>query len=118
MQSSRDIPLIITSIASSSERRITPSWTIAQLKAKLEPVTGIPPTSQRLVLRTSDQTEQIIEATNEDEVQIWRWPLTEYAEIHVCQSSHLSCSEAWHEPQENEMYVLICTKNCVWFANR
>ncbi|KAL8825121.1 MAG: hypothetical protein Q9191_004600 [Dirinaria sp. TL-2023a] len=83
MKSARDIPLIITSAASSSERRITPSWTVAQLKSKLEPLTGIPPASQRLVLRTSDQAEQVIEAGNEDEVQIWRWPLTGYAEIHV-----------------------------------
>lgn len=84
MQSPRDIPLIITSVASSSERRITPSWTVAQLKSKLEPVTGIPPTSQRLLLRTSNQAEQIIEAGNEEDVQLWRWPLTDYAEIHVC----------------------------------
>ncbi|KAK5045012.1 hypothetical protein LTR84_010160 [Exophiala bonariae] len=35
----------------SAERRITPSWTISQLKDKLVPVTGIPSTSQSL--RTS-----------------------------------------------------------------
>lgn len=32
----------------SAERRITPSWTITQLKDKLVPVTGIPSTSQSL----------------------------------------------------------------------
>jgi len=31
-----------------AERRITPSWTISQLKSKLEPVTGIPTGSQSL----------------------------------------------------------------------
>lgn len=31
-----------------AERRITPSWTISQLKSKLEPVTGIPSVSQSL----------------------------------------------------------------------
>jgi tubulin-specific chaperone B len=32
----------------SSERRITPSWTISHLKTKLEPITGIPAQSQSL----------------------------------------------------------------------
>ena len=83
MQASRDIPLVITSAASSSERRITPSWSVAQLKAKLEPVTGIPPWSQKLLLRTVDQQEIGIEAEDESSVQIGQWPLVDYAEIHV-----------------------------------
>ncbi|EXJ61092.1 hypothetical protein A1O7_05245 [Cladophialophora yegresii CBS 114405] len=36
----------------SAERRITPSWTVAQLKAKLEPITGIPASSQSLRTRS------------------------------------------------------------------
>jgi len=32
----------------SAERRITPTWTISQLKSRLEPITGIPPSSQSL----------------------------------------------------------------------
>ena len=83
MQASRDIPLIITSAASSSERRVTPSWSVAQLKAKLEPVTGIPPSSQKLLLRTVDQQERVIEAEDESSVQIGQWSLVDYAEIHV-----------------------------------
>ena len=83
MQSARDIPLLITSAASSSERRITPSWSIAQLKAKLESVTGIPPSAQRLLLRTADQQERPIEADDEEHVQVGQWPLIDYAEIHV-----------------------------------
>ncbi|KIW13620.1 hypothetical protein PV08_08811 [Exophiala spinifera] len=35
----------------SAERRITPSWTVSQLKTKLEPVTGIPASSQTLRTR-------------------------------------------------------------------
>lgn len=84
MTTARDIPLLITSTASSSERRITPSWTIAHLKTKLEPVTGIPPSSQRLSLRLPDQTQETaIQADNEDGVEIGRWPLVAYAEIKV-----------------------------------
>ncbi|KAL2420118.1 hypothetical protein ABEF95_006819 [Exophiala dermatitidis] len=37
-----------------AERRITPSWTVEQLKAKLEPVTGIPTSSQTLRTRKAD----------------------------------------------------------------
>ena len=84
MQSARDIPMIIASAASSSERRITPSWTIAHLKTKLEPVTGIPPTSQKLLLRTPGRPEKVIEAANEESAQVGQWQLVDYAEIHVC----------------------------------
>ena len=56
LQTAPDIPLLITVPGASTtspqllsaERRISPSWTIGQLKAKLEPVTGIPPSAQRL----------------------------------------------------------------------
>ena len=84
MQTARDIPLIITSAASSSERRITPSWTIAHLKTKLESVTGIPPASQKLLLRTPHQPERVLEAADEETVQVGQWQLVDYAEIHVC----------------------------------
>lgn len=81
---SRDIPLLIKSASASSERRITPSWTIAQLKQKLEPVTGIPPSSQKLVLNLSGGQEIPIEADDEGNVQLARWDLIPYAEIEVC----------------------------------
>lgn len=84
MATTRDIPLLITSTASSSERRITLSWTIARLKTKLEPVTGIPPGSQRLSLRLPDQQQEtVIQAEDEESVEIGRWPLVAYAEIKV-----------------------------------
>jgi tubulin-folding cofactor B len=62
LQAAPDIPLIVTvpgpSATSppllSAERRISPSWTISQLKAKLESVTGIPPGAQRLRTRGFD----------------------------------------------------------------
>ena len=83
----RDIPILITSTASSSERRITPSWSIAQLKAKLEPVTGIAPSSQQLTLCLPDRGEGegriAIEAEDEETVEIGTWPLVAYAEIKV-----------------------------------
>lgn len=62
--SPQDLPLQITVPADSpsspplvsSERRITPTWTIAQLKTKLEPITGIPSTSQSLRTRSVQGT--------------------------------------------------------------
>lgn len=83
MRTTGDIPLIITSENSSSERRITPSWTIGQLKARLEPVTGIPPLSQRLTLKFGSNQSVPIEAVDEENTQVATFPLAPYAEIHV-----------------------------------
>lgn len=84
MTTARDVPLLITSTASSSERRITPSWSIAHLKKKLEPVTGISPSAQRLTLRLpGHQEETPIEAEDEETVEVGKWPLLPYAEIKV-----------------------------------
>jgi tubulin-specific chaperone B len=83
MQTAGDVPLQITSENSSSERRITPSWTIGQLKAKLEPVTGIPPRSQKLILKLGGQQSVPIEAIDEENTQLGNFPLAPYAEIHV-----------------------------------
>lgn len=88
MTTSRDIPLLIKSASASSERRITPSWTITQLKQKLEPITGIPPSSQKLLLHLPGGQKIPIEADGDDDdegnVQLARWDLIPYAEIEVC----------------------------------
>ena len=84
MQTAHDIPLQVTSENSGSERRITPSWSIAQLKTKLEPVTGVPPSAQKLSLRLPNQPEIALEAADEENMQLARFPLQAYAEIHVC----------------------------------
>lgn len=83
LQTAGDIPLQVTSENAASERRITPSWTIAQLKTKLEPVTGIPPSLQRLSLHISNQQGIPIEAADEESVQLARFPLQAYAVIRV-----------------------------------
>ena len=80
---SGDIPLLISSDNASSERRITPSWTISHLKERLEPITGVPASCQRLVLKVASQTPQSIEAADEDSTQLGRWSLQAYAEIQV-----------------------------------
>ncbi|TEA17809.1 Cell polarity protein alp11 [Colletotrichum sidae] len=77
-----DVPLQVVSENSSSERRITPSWTISQLRSKLEPITGIPPSSQVISLKTASSTVPI-EALDEDNTRLTAFPLTPYAELHV-----------------------------------
>lgn len=78
-----DVPLLVVSDNSSSERRITPSWSISTLKAKLEPVTGVPPSSQRIFLKTSAQESIPITANDEDSAYLASFPLAAYAELHV-----------------------------------
>lgn len=82
-----DIPLHVISENSSSERRITPSWTISQLRAKLEPITGVPPSSQRITLETSTGDQISIEAADEENTHLSRFPLVAYAELHVSKAA-------------------------------
>lgn len=86
MATAGDLPLLVRSENSSSERRVTPSWTIAQLKGRLEPVTGVPASCQRLTLNIASQPPQVIEAADEDSTQIAAWPLQAYAELQVGRS--------------------------------
>lgn len=78
-----DVPLIVVSDNSSSERRITPAWTIGQLKTKLEPVTGVPPSAQRIYLKTLANERIAIEAADEETTQLSSFPLAPYAELNV-----------------------------------
>jgi hypothetical protein len=83
MATAQDIPLLIVSENSASERRISPSWTIAQLKDRLEPVTGVPATCQKLSLKIGSQAAQPIEAADEESTILAAWPLQAYAELKV-----------------------------------
>ena len=88
-----DIPLTVLTPPSypnpvRAERRITPGWSLATLKRKLEPVVGIPPSAQRLLLRWPDGREskvEVNESGGEDEqsVSIGQWGLVRYAELEV-----------------------------------
>lgn len=86
-----DVPLLIFSEYAQSERRITPSWSISQLKAKLETVTGIPPSFQRLTLKRVASEAISIEAANEDDTHLSTFPLVPYAELHVSRRRFFIC---------------------------
>lgn len=83
-----DISVAITTpMASSSaeprlltERRITPTWSVSQLKGKLETMTGVPPGSQRLLLKSPGRPDQWVEG---DDSIIGDWGLMKGCEIEV-----------------------------------
>lgn len=83
-----DIALVVTVPSASkdgpprlsTERRISPSWTVARLKAKLEPITGIPPGSQDLRIREVDGSWTGI--TGEERC-VGEWSLRKGGEIEV-----------------------------------
>ncbi|KAF2180254.1 hypothetical protein K469DRAFT_673080 [Zopfia rhizophila CBS 207.26] len=83
LQAAADIPLLVKSPNSSSERRINPSWSIAHLKTRLEPITGIPAASQQLTLQVGSQDTIAIAAADEEQTQLAAFPLQPYAEITV-----------------------------------
>jgi hypothetical protein len=89
-----DVPMLVISDSTSSERRITPSWTITLLRGKLEHITGVPPSSQRLSIKTPAGTTPI-EAADEDATTLDGFPLAPYAELHVSLSP---CSFSLPEP--------------------
>lgn len=90
LQTAPDVPLLIIVPSSSkdaaappqlsAERRINPSWTVGQLKAKLEPITGIPPSWQDLRIRDVDGSWSPI--TGDDRC-IGEWSLRRGGEIEV-----------------------------------
>jgi hypothetical protein len=86
LQSVADVPLLVSSPNSSSERRISPSWTIAHLKSRLEPITGVPASSQQLSLRVASQDALPITAADEEQTRLTSFPLQPYAEIIVSAS--------------------------------
>ncbi|KAI9901798.1 hypothetical protein N3K66_003615 [Trichothecium roseum] len=78
-----DVPLQVISEQSASERRISPSWSIDQLRGRLEPITGIPPSSQKLSLKAAGGERIAIEAADEENTRLSSFPLAPYAELHV-----------------------------------
>lgn len=85
-----DVSVIITNAALGSagsgqpsfvtERRITPSWTVEQVKAKLETMTGIPPSCQRLRVKTPGRAD---EWADDNGRLIGDWGLVKGTEIEV-----------------------------------
>ncbi|OTA96721.1 hypothetical protein M434DRAFT_392661 [Hypoxylon sp. CO27-5] len=101
-----DIPLQVISENSVSERRITPSWSITQLKRKLEPVTGIPPSSQRISLKTASKETVPVEAADEDTTLLSSFPLSAYAELHIIDTRPAGAKLNFNDTSGVEKYVM------------
>ncbi|KAI0181368.1 CAP Gly-rich domain-containing protein [Hypoxylon sp. FL1284] len=101
-----DIPLQVISENSASERRITPSWSITQLKRKLEPVTGIPPSSQRISLKTASKETVPIEAADEDTTPLSSFPLSAYVELHIIDTRPASARVDFNDTSGVDKYVM------------
>jgi len=80
MQSAPDVSLLVVSANSRSERRISPSWTVDQLRARLEPITGVPASAQKLSVKAGESSHPLDSAglTRLDAYKIW-----DYTELHV-----------------------------------
>ncbi|OHF00407.1 CAP-Gly domain-containing protein [Colletotrichum orchidophilum] len=100
-----DVPLHVISENSSSERRITPSWTISQLRSKLEPITGIPPSSQRISLKTASASAPI-EASDEENTYLTAFPLAPYAELYVVDTRPAGARPNFTDTSGVEKYVM------------
>jgi tubulin-folding cofactor B len=72
------VPLRVVSAHTTSERRVSPAWSVAQLKARLEPITGVPIEFQRLVLRGED-----VRVADEDGTLLGSLGLVAQAELQV-----------------------------------
>ncbi|KAJ5216461.1 uncharacterized protein N7498_002868 [Penicillium cinerascens] len=87
---SADISVLITSPAAVksangepgfvTERRVTPTWTVMQLKGKLETMTGVPPGSQRLRVKVPGRPDQWADS---DDQLIGDYGLAKGSEIEV-----------------------------------
>ncbi|KAI6354468.1 hypothetical protein MCOR25_008583 [Pyricularia grisea] len=101
-----DVSLHIVSENSASERRITPSWTIATLKTKLEPITGIPPSCQRLSLKTATGDAIAIEAADEEATTLAGFPLTPYSELNVIDTRPPNARPNFTDTSNVDKYVM------------
>lgn len=66
--------------AFATERRVTPTWSISQLKGKLETMCGIPPGFQRLRLKSPGREDQWLDG---DDQIVGDWGLGKGCEFEV-----------------------------------
>ncbi|KAJ5603574.1 hypothetical protein N7537_006530 [Penicillium hordei] len=108
-----DISVIITNAALAkpgnseprflTERRITPTWTVMQVKAKLETMTGIPPACQRLRVKVPGRPDQWADG---DDRLIGDWGLVKGSEIEVNDSRPQTMRANFTDLSSVEKYVL------------
>ncbi|CAI4217262.1 unnamed protein product [Parascedosporium putredinis] len=101
-----DIPLFVVSEYSASERRVTPSWSISEFKAKMESVTGIPPGSQKLTYKTATSEKMSMDVADEDATLLSAFPLAKNGEIHITDLRPPSARPNLNDTSGVEKYVM------------
>ncbi|CAL5872292.1 uncharacterized protein PFLUO_LOCUS6553 [Penicillium psychrofluorescens] len=86
-----------------NERRITPTWTLFQLKGKLETMTGVPPGTQRLRIKVPGRSDQWAEG---DDRIISEWGLVKGSEIEVHDTRPQAMRPNFSDLSSVDKYVL------------
>ncbi|KAK5070819.1 hypothetical protein LTR64_003793 [Lithohypha guttulata] len=89
-----------------SERRITPSWTLSELKTRLEPITGIPASSQFLRTLSIDGQTWITLSPDSALAGDARWGLTRNSELQVIDLRPPGTRENFSDVSNVEKYVM------------
>ncbi|TKX19493.1 cell polarity protein alp11 [Elsinoe australis] len=79
---SSDVTLLVVSDNARSERRVSPAWTIEELKTRLVAITGIPASSQKLTISISSSQSQSLGHLPETAL-LNQVALRDYAELRV-----------------------------------
>ncbi|KAK9448561.1 CAP Gly-rich domain-containing protein [Limtongia smithiae] len=106
-----DVPLVVTTTQITAERRISPSWTITELKIRLEPVTGVPASAQSLeVFVAHSQIPIRITAADEDTTTLAQVPGAPldvpYARLHVSDTRPPGARENYTDVSAVEKFEL------------
>ncbi|KAK9240342.1 CAP Gly-rich domain-containing protein [Lipomyces kononenkoae] len=106
-----DIPLLVTSQNTSSERRVSPLWTLAHLKSRLEPITGIPANAQRLSLFISHSETPILltppDGRADHDYTVGEFSaLVPFARVHVDDTRPFSSQENYTDVTRVEKFEL------------
>lgn len=103
-----DISVFFTSDLTSSERRISPQWTLAYLKTRLEQTTGVQPEFQVLQYhpQSSSNDYVILEANDEEKVTIAQLGIAPYSRIHVQDKNPNSILSEFTEEKADDGFKL------------
>ncbi|KAI8049507.1 CAP Gly-rich domain-containing protein [Syncephalis plumigaleata] len=99
----RKLTLMVKSDASFSERRFNKSVPIEELKTRLEPITGVPPSAQTLALYDKDQLVTSIEG---DDRMLGYFSPQDYMELRVGDTRPVGAREQFTDVSQVERYVM------------
>lgn len=77
------VNVFVSSADTHSERRIDPHLTVAQLKAKLEPITGIPVANQTIALYSSDNDPRLLTELLDDSQMLEYYGIADWQVLKV-----------------------------------